>query len=96
MNTGNGHSEQEHIRIAVVTTSGTWPEEDFVTVPIHQKIRVALETAARKLNIVDVSTWVAKVAGRDLDLEKSWLDNDLSGVVTVDFGPREGGGGSRA
>lgn len=96
MGSGNGSSEQQHIKVAVVTTSGTWPEDEFVTVPIHQKVRVALETAARRLNIVDVSAWVAKVAGRDLDVEKSWLENGFSGVVTVDFGPRESGGGGRA
>jgi hypothetical protein len=92
-----GGSEQQHIKISVVTTSGTWPaDQDFATVPIHQKVRVALEAAARELKITDTSKWVAKVAGRDVILDQSWLENGFSGVVTLDYGPVESGGGGRA
>ena len=97
---GSSESEQQHIKISVVTTSGTWPgpeeQEEFVTVPIHQKVRVALDEAARELKITDASKWVAKVAGRDLVLDLSWLENGLSGVLSVDYGPVESGGGARA
>ncbi len=96
MSSDKAAPEQQHIKISVVTTSGTWPEQDFATVPIHQKVRVALEKAAHDLKIADVSTWVARVGGRDLVLDQSWLENGVSGVVTLDYGPVESGGGSGA
>jgi hypothetical protein len=97
---GNAVAEQQskplpqHIEVAIVTTSGTWPEEGFDSVPIHQPIKVQLQQAAKKLKIADTTGWVATVGGRELNIEQNYLENQLSGQVQIDYGPREGGGGN--
>lgn len=83
----------QHIEVAIVTTSGAWPAEGFEPVPIHQKVRHALERAAHKLHLTDTTGWVALVDGRELNIDASYLENGLCGRVTIDYGPREGGGG---
>lgn len=83
-----------HIEVAVVTTSGSWPEEGFDKVPVHQAVKHQLEKAAKKLHIADTTNWVALVAGKKLDIEKNYLENNLSTQVTIDYGPSEGGGGN--
>lgn len=85
--------QQQHIGVAVITTSGIWPADGYDLVPAHQKVRVQLERAARALRLTDTSNWVAKVGGRELNVDASYLDNGLSSQVGIDFGPREGGGG---
>lgn len=87
-------AEPQHIEIAVITTSGTWPEEGFDSVPIHQPIKVQLQHAVKKLKIADTTGWVAKVGNRELNIEQNYLENQLSGQVEIDYGPREGGGGN--
>lgn len=87
------HLHPQHIEVAVVTTSGVWPPHGFESVPVRQKVRLALERAAHHLHIADITGWVAFVDGRELNIDATYLDNGLSGRVTIDFGPREGGGG---
>jgi hypothetical protein len=84
---------ETHILAAVHTTSGRFPEEGFEKVPVHQKVRTFLEKAKDKLELTSIDGWIARFEGRDVDPEKSWLDNDLHGEVVLDFGPRESGGG---
>ena len=86
--------QPQHIEVAVVTTSGTWPEKGFDSVPIHQPIKVELQQAAKELKIADTTGWVATVKGRELNIEQSYIENQLSGQVEIDYGPREGGGGN--
>lgn len=83
----------QHIEVAVITTSGTWPEEGFDSVPIHQPVKVQLQHAVNKLNITDTTRWVAKVGNRELNVDQNYIENGLSGKVEIDYGPREGGGG---
>ena len=84
----------QHIEVAVITTSGTWPVEGFESVPIHQPIRIELQRAVKALRIADTTGWVAKVGSRELNVDQSYLENHLSGQVEIDYGPREGGGGN--
>ncbi len=57
-------SKPKHIFVAVVTTSGVWPEKGFDSVPLHQPIKVELLHAVKELKIKDDTTnWVAKVEG---------------------------------
>lgn len=86
-------TKPQHINVAVVTTSGSWPDTDFESVPIHQPVKVQLQRAVNKLEIADTTNWVAKVGNQELAVEKSYEDNNLSGKVEIDYGPREGGGG---
>src|SRR5690348_6964299 len=84
----------QHIDVAVVTTSGTWPEAGFENVPIHQPIKVQLQRAVKELKITDTTNWIAKVGNKELDVEQSYERNNLTGQVEIDYGPREGGGGN--
>ena len=88
------HAKPEtHVEVAVITTSGSWPAEGFLKVPAHQKVRQQLNEAVRELKISDTTGWVAKVNGREIDIERNYIENGLSGQVSIDYGPREGGGG---
>lgn len=87
-------NKENFVMVAVVTTSGAYPNEGLAKVPRHQKVRVFITEAARELKITDFSNWIARAENREIDLEKSYVDNALMGEVEIDFGPREGGGGN--
>lgn len=89
---GHGQDDKK-VGVAIATTSGFYPETGFIQVPANQKVEVELKKAAKALNLTDTSNWVAKVAGRTIDPSQSYAENQLSGEVEVDWGPREGGGG---
>jgi hypothetical protein len=93
MNTEKDKNEN-HVQVAVVTTSGSWPDEGFEKTPSNQKVKVVLKKAADKLKIVSTDNWVAKVDGTEINPELSFEENNLKGTITIDYGPREGGGGS--
>jgi len=84
---------EPRIEVQIVTTSGKYPEHGFDTVSAHQKIRVELEKAVKKLHIADTTGWIATVEDRELKIEESYPDNGLTGKVSIDYGPNEGGGG---
>jgi hypothetical protein len=89
------HPKPHHLLVAIVTTAGAYPAEGFDEVPENQPIRVELDRAARELKLTDTTRWVAKFGGKELDVEKSYAANGLSGSVEINFGPPEGGGGAR-
>lgn len=94
MNTNTEKEKKENfVEVAVVTTSGSFPEEGFEKTPIHQKVMVILKKAQEKLGIVSTDKWVAKVGGRVINPDLSYEENNLNGTVTIDYGPPEGGGG---
>lgn len=87
----------QFVEVSISTTAGFYPAEGFDQVPAHQKVEVQLKKAQKVLKINDTSGWVASVitsSGKEqLDPEKSYLENGLSGRVEIDWGPSEGGGG---
>lgn len=85
---------ENHLEVAVLTTSGSYPEHGFEKTPSHQKVKVILKKAADKLGIVSTENWIAKVQGREINPDLSYDENHLTGKVTIDYGPREGGGGA--
>ena len=87
------HPQPQHIHVAVITTAGVWPAQGFESVSVHQKVRQALHQAARQLRLTDISGWVAVADGKELNIEATYLENGLYGCVSIDYGPREGGGG---
>lgn len=87
--------DDKKVEVAIATTSGFYPETGFIEVPANQKVEVELKKAAKALNLTDTSNWVAKVAGRTIDPDQSYAENQLSSEVEIDWGPREGGGGQR-
>lgn len=90
---GNDRSDN-FVEVVVLTTSGTYPASGTDRVPANQKVRQQLRKAANELGLTDTDAWVAKVGGREIDPEKSYVDNQLTGTVRIDWGPREGGGGA--
>ncbi len=87
---------KNHVGVVVVTTAGTWPSEGYETIPEHQKVDEALKKAAKALGITNTAGWIVTAGGRTVDPAKSYVDNTLSGSITIDFGPPASGGGSRA
>lgn len=83
-----------HLRVAIVTTSGTFPEHGFDEVPINQHLEVQLKKAAKALGITDTAGWLAKLGTTELDPNKSYQDLGLSSEVSIDYGPPESGGGN--
>ena len=88
-----GGKPETHVEVIIVTTSGLYPLTGTDRVSAHQPIRNQLAHAAHKLGIVDTDGWIARAGGREIDVEKNYLENHLTGTVTIDYGPREGGGG---
>jgi hypothetical protein len=87
--------EEKFVEVAVVTTSGTYPSSGYNKMPAHQKVRVDLEKAAHELKITNTENWIAQVNGNQINVDQSYIENNLSGEFYVDWGPRQGGGGSR-
>lgn len=87
-------TKPKHIDVSIVTTAGAFPAEEFERLPINQHLKVQLARAVKALKLGDVSDWIARHGTRELDVEKSYADNNLSGKVEIDYGKREGGGGS--
>lgn len=82
-----------HVDVAVVTTSGRYPAQGTNRVAAHEPVSVELKKAVKELKIVDTTGWIARVAGVQIDPNKSYVDNHLTGTVIIDYGPPEGGGG---
>lgn len=89
----NNEKKENHLQVAVVTTSGSWPKVDYETTPSHQKVKIVLKQAIDSIKIVSTDNWVAKVDGIEINPEISFEENNLHGKISIDYGPREGGGG---
>ena len=85
---------EDHVFVAVITTSGSWPKEGFEKVTSNQKVSVFLKKAAHELKIVSTEGWIAKVDNKEIQVDNTYFENHLSGEVIIDYGPREGGGGT--
>ena len=84
---------EKHVEVQVVTTSGIYPVDGTVRAPVNQPVKVVLGKAQKELEIADTAGWIVTVDGREIDPDKNYEDNGLQGVVKLDWGPREGGGG---
>ncbi|MGI8641652.1 MAG: hypothetical protein ACR2MG_17120 [Pyrinomonadaceae bacterium] len=85
--------KEKFVNVAVITTSGSYPDHGFEQIPENQKVRVILEKATKHLKIADTKGWIALVDEKEINIEASFADNNLHSKVEIDFGPREGGGG---
>lgn len=86
-------SNDKEINVRVVTTSGNYPEHGHEKVPASEAVAEILKRAAKKLEIADVTGWVAKVKDDVVNTSSSYAALGLKGEVKIDFGPNEGGGG---
>ncbi len=85
--------KEKFVKVAVITTSGSYPNNGFEQTPEKQKIRVILEKAAKHLKIADTQGWIALVGEKEINIDANYVENNLHSKVEIDFGPREGGGG---
>lgn len=90
----SGEKPESHVEVVVVTTSGSYPATGTDRVAAHQPVGNQLKKAARELHIIDTTGWIARVGSTEVDIDKSYVDNHLTGTVKIDYGPREGGGGN--
>ena len=90
----NQGGADSHVEVAVVTTSGRFPAEGFDRVASNEPVSNELKKAVKELKIVDTTNFIARVGGREIDPNKSYVANQLTGTVIIDYGPREGGGGN--
>lgn len=90
----SGGKSDTHVEVVVVTTSGSYPTTGTDRVAAHQPVRNQLNKASKALEIVNTDGWIARVGGTEVDVDKSYSDNHLTGTVKIDYGPREGGGGN--
>ncbi len=84
----------DKVLVTVVTTAGTFPAEGAKRYPGSTLIAKALSDAAHKLHLTGTETWVVTVAGGDVNPSLTFAQAGLSGEVTFEWGPREGGGGA--
>ncbi len=89
----NGHGEN-HVNVAVITTSGRWPEQGFEKVASHEPVQTGLTRAEHAPKLVGVNDWLATVGDRELDRHQSFEHQGLSGQILINYGPRAGGGGN--
>lgn len=82
------------VEVCVLTTSGRYPAQGFNKVKIDSEVSTELKSASEALRLTDTNNWIVRVKGREIDQTKTYAENDLKCEVRLDFGPREGGGGS--
>ncbi|MGE0093060.1 MAG: hypothetical protein AB7T40_00750 [Alphaproteobacteria bacterium] len=82
------------VKVIVVTTAGTFPAEGAKRYPSSTRIEEVLADAARKLHITGTETWVVTSAGQVVNPTQTFQQAGLTGLVTLEWGPPEGGGGA--
>lgn len=82
------------VLVSVYTTSGSFPRHGTRRVRATRIVNDFLKVAARKLRLTDTTGWIVSADGRDINPALSFAENGLAGTVTLNWGPREGGGGS--
>ena len=84
-----------HIAVAVITPSGTYPgDDDFRRSSGCEVVDDILKKAAARLRLPNTTDWVAFVENRLLEPQKTFVDNDLQGIVEIEWHKEEGGGGA--
>lgn len=89
----HAHKGEQHVEVQVVTTSGIFPKEGIHRAPANKPVKIVLKQAQKELGIAETEGWIATVGSTEIDPNKSYAENGLKGVVKIDWGPKEGGGG---
>jgi hypothetical protein len=93
---GEGHHQEGGpIAVAVITPSGTFPnDDDYRRSWEGEVVDVILKNAATHLHLTNTADWVAFVDNRPLDPAKTFAGNELFGIVEIEWHKHEGGGGA--
>jgi hypothetical protein len=91
----NGHGGgAEFVQVVVHTTSGSYPPEGDERLNANEKVDVVLKKAARELNLTDTNGWLVRHGDQPVNPDASFAAQGLAGLVELDWGPEEGGGGA--
>lgn len=93
---GNHHSiPTGPVAVAVITPDGIYPNDnDYRRVYEAEVVGEVLAAAKHHLNLTHTEDWVAFVDNRPIDASKTFAENDLCGVVEIEWHKHEGGGGA--
>jgi hypothetical protein len=87
--------QHEAMAVAVITPSGTFPnDDDYRRAYEAEIVDEILKEAAKKLGLTNTADWVAYVDNRPIDPAKSFAENNLCGIVEIEWHKHEGGGGA--
>lgn len=91
----DGGGESQAMAVAVITPSGTFPnDDDYRRSYRAQPISEVLEAAKEHLKLTNVSDWVAFVENRPINVAGTFAENHLHGIVEIEWHKHEGGGGA--
>lgn len=89
------HGENRPTAVAVITPSGTYPDDDDYRRSYGGEIvGDILEKAAVHLHLTNTADWEAFVENRPIDPRKTFEANDLHGIIEIEWHKKEGGGGA--
>lgn len=85
----------DKVLVSVVTTAGVFPAEGSARYSVTTTISAVLADAKASLRIAQVpSDWVVMVGSADVNPAMTFAQAHLLGLVKIEWGPREGGGGA--
>ena len=83
------------VAVAVITPAGIYPDDDdYRRIRDTTVIATVLEEAKTKLKITNTTDWVARVHEREINVDHTFRQDHLSGIVEIEWHKREGGGGA--
>ncbi len=89
------HGENHPIAVAVITPSGTYPDDDdYKRSYSEEVVGKILEAAAAHLHLTNTTDWEAFVENRPIDPHKTFHANHLHGIIEIEWHKKEGGGGA--
>lgn len=92
---GHGHPKEGPVAVAVITPSGTFPnDDDYRRAYESEKVEEVLKAAKDHLHLTNVADWTATVLNRPIDPAKTFAENELFGIVEIEWHKHEGGGGA--
>ncbi len=88
-------SSKGPVAVAVITPSGIFPTpDDYRRAYEAEVVGDVLKMAAEHLKILDHRDWDAYVENAPIDPAKTFAENELQGIVEIEWHKREGGGGA--
>ena len=89
------HHHEHDVAVAVITPAGIYPDEnEFRRAPDTEIIKVVLDAAADKLHLTNTSDWVARADDRTINIDRTFREEHLAGIIEIHWHKHEGGGGA--
>ena len=89
------HGENRPIAVAVITPSGTYPnDDDYRRSYGGEIVGHILEKAAIHLRLTNTTDWEAFVENHPIDPNRTFWANHLHEIIEIEWHKKEGGGGA--